>query len=159
MWVNVCFVYSVAVLYLHLCLLFLQFSGHVVQFPLLWHPMVSPWGSAQLSRDLLGEWQLGLAPSQDQIQTGWAHWAPHAKTQRPPSVRWQTSQSCVRNFWSKINGLWFSVVGMVVGVHLARVCWGLIDNLCDFSEDIEKCYVWLDVGVCVCYFYTVCFIY
>ena len=50
-----------------------------------------------------------------------------------PSVRWQTSQSCVRNFRSKINGLWFLCGWNSCWCSFGScVCWGLIDNLYDF---------------------------
>ena len=133
MWVKVCFVYSVAVVYLLLCLYFF-YNFQVMLYSFLYSVILRL--SSIISRST--QWmrnrtrvksrsnpdRLGPLSTSCKNSKTWA---------RPPSVRGQTSQSCVRNFWSKINGLWFLCGWNGCWCSFGScVCLGLIDNLYDF---------------------------
>lgn len=131
------------------------YVGDVVQFSVLRHPMVSPRGPALLPGDIHCEWQLWPPPSENQIPASGPDRTPYAKAQRSPSIRWQTSQPCVRNFWSKID--WSAILlfgcslyGCGVGVDYSDLIndeWVNKRSGCVsvFDEMYEK------VGIC-CFF-------
>lgn len=147
-------------MYLHLeVVFFLVYLGDVVQFSVLRYPMVSPWGPALLPGDIHSQWQLGPPPSENQIAASGSDRTPYAKAQRSPSIRWQTSQPCVRNFWSKID---CSVI-LLSGCSLYG-CGGYVDYSAMINrwtnDRINELGVYLCLIVCICcFFYTVCFIY
>lgn len=117
--------------------------------------MVSPRGPALLPRDIHCEWQLWPPPSENQIPASGPDRTPYAKAQRSPSIRWQTSQPCVRNFWSKID--WSVILLFGCSLYGCGVCVDYSDLINDewvnkrsgcvsvFDEMYEK--------VCICCFF------
>lgn len=117
--------------------------------------MVSPRGPALLPGDIHCEWQLWPPPSENQVAASGPDRTPYAKAQRSPSIRWQTSQPCVRNFWSKIN--WSAILLFGCSLYGCGVCVDFSDLINDewvnkrsgcvsvFDEMYEK--------VCICCFF------
>lgn len=114
--------------------------------------MVSPWGPALLPGDIHSQWQLGPPPSENQIAASGSDRTPYAKAQRSPSIRWQTSQPCVRNFWSKID---CSVI-LLSGCSLYG-CGGYVDYSAMINrwtkDRINELGVYLCLIVCICCFF------